>query len=236
MITGSNAWGEALLLPHFQFMTSAQSDEKEKQIWNECVCYMKNMRGEFGLGEVVVSKPISYVMNKCGVMDTWSGEVEHGSPCRYAHVWIYSVSWSAKHYGGDTGDEPELWSIQDTIRHEFGSCSWHKPDVKELYYIASIAGWMNSLQWRWKREKHCCPICAHLGQGWCSASATDKVTVFQTPMQRIHQQMRWVLGGTMAIYCCRNYLQSQHRRAYAGTSSIIDWHRPLVHCNLCYCV
>jgi hypothetical protein len=67
MITGSNAWGEALP-PHFQFMTSAQTDEG-KQIRNECIRYMKNVRGEFGLGEVA-SKPISYGMNECGGMDT----------------------------------------------------------------------------------------------------------------------------------------------------------------------
>jgi hypothetical protein len=67
MITGSNAWGEALP-PHFQFMTTAQSDEG-KQIRNNMVRYMKNVRGEFGLGEVAL-KPISYGMNECGGMDT----------------------------------------------------------------------------------------------------------------------------------------------------------------------
>ncbi|KAL3771166.1 hypothetical protein ACHAWU_004789 [Discostella pseudostelligera] len=66
MITGSNAWGEALP-PHFQFMTSAQTDEG-KQIRNDCIRYMMNVRGEFGLGEVV-SKPVSIGMNEKGGMD-----------------------------------------------------------------------------------------------------------------------------------------------------------------------
>ena len=66
MITGSNAWGEALPA-HFQFMTSAQTDDG-KQIRNECVRYMMNVKGEFGLGEVVL-KPVSIGMNEKGGMD-----------------------------------------------------------------------------------------------------------------------------------------------------------------------
>jgi len=66
MITGSNAWGEALP-PHFQFMTSAQTDEG-KQIRNECVRYMKNVKGEFGLGEMA-SRRVAYGMNEKGGMD-----------------------------------------------------------------------------------------------------------------------------------------------------------------------
>ena len=49
MITGSNAWGK-VLPPHFQFMTSAQTDEG-KQIQNECDWYLRRMKGIFGLGE-----------------------------------------------------------------------------------------------------------------------------------------------------------------------------------------
>ena len=49
MITGSNAWGEALP-PPFQFMSSAQTDEG-KQIHNECVWYMQRMIGNFRQGE-----------------------------------------------------------------------------------------------------------------------------------------------------------------------------------------
>jgi hypothetical protein len=66
MITGSNAWGEALP-PHFQFMTSAQTDDG-KQIRNECIRYMMKVKGEFGLEEVV-SKPVSIGMNEKGGMD-----------------------------------------------------------------------------------------------------------------------------------------------------------------------
>lgn len=47
MITGSNAWGEALP-PHFRFMSSAQTDEG-KQIQNECVRFMQRTIGNFGL-------------------------------------------------------------------------------------------------------------------------------------------------------------------------------------------
>ena len=66
MITGSNAWGEALP-PHFQFMSSAQTDEG-KQIRNECMCYMQRTIGNFGLGEEK-SLPISLGMNEKGGMD-----------------------------------------------------------------------------------------------------------------------------------------------------------------------
>jgi hypothetical protein len=66
MITGSNAWGEALP-PHFQFMTSAQTDEG-KQIRNECVRYLRRTKGIFGLGEEK-SLPASLRMNEKGGMD-----------------------------------------------------------------------------------------------------------------------------------------------------------------------
>ena len=66
MITGSNAWGEALP-PHFQFMTSAQTDEGQ-QIRNECVRYMRRTIGTFGLGEEK-SLPVSLGMNEKGGMD-----------------------------------------------------------------------------------------------------------------------------------------------------------------------
>ena len=57
MINGSNAWGEALP-PHFQFMTNAQTEEG-KQIRNDCIQYMHNVIGQFGLDEEV-SKPICW--------------------------------------------------------------------------------------------------------------------------------------------------------------------------------
>ncbi len=66
MITGSNAWGEALP-PHFQFMTSAQTDEGER-IRNECVRYMRRIIGTFGLGGEK-SLPVSLGMNEKGGMD-----------------------------------------------------------------------------------------------------------------------------------------------------------------------
>ena len=66
MITGSNAWGEALP-PHFQFISSAQTDEGQ-QIRNECVRYMQQTIGTFGLGEEK-SLPVSLGMNEKGGMD-----------------------------------------------------------------------------------------------------------------------------------------------------------------------
>jgi hypothetical protein len=66
MITGSNAWGEALP-PHFQFMTSAQTDEA-KQIRNECVRYMQETIGHFGLG-TSTKLPVTLGMNEKGGMD-----------------------------------------------------------------------------------------------------------------------------------------------------------------------
>ena len=49
MITGSNAYGKALP-PHFQFMSSAQTDEG-KMITGDCVRYMKKVWGKFGMEE-----------------------------------------------------------------------------------------------------------------------------------------------------------------------------------------
>ena len=66
MITGINALGKALP-PHFEFMMSAQSDEG-KQIRNECLRYMLNVIGEFGLEERV-SLPCTFGMNEKGGMD-----------------------------------------------------------------------------------------------------------------------------------------------------------------------
>ena len=48
MITGSNAYGEALP-PHFQFTSSAQTDEG-KMITVDCIRYMKKVWGVFGMG------------------------------------------------------------------------------------------------------------------------------------------------------------------------------------------
>ncbi len=47
VINGSNAWGEELP-PHFQFMTNAQTEEG-KQTRNDCILYMHNVIGQFGL-------------------------------------------------------------------------------------------------------------------------------------------------------------------------------------------
>lgn len=66
MITGSNAWGEALP-PHFQFMCSAKTEEGER-IRNECVRYMHQTIGKFGLEEQK-SLPVSLGMNEKGGMD-----------------------------------------------------------------------------------------------------------------------------------------------------------------------
>jgi hypothetical protein len=66
MITGSNAYGKALP-PHFQFMTSAQTD-KGKMIRIDCVCYMKKVWGEFGMG-VSERYGVAFGMNKKGGMD-----------------------------------------------------------------------------------------------------------------------------------------------------------------------
>ena len=66
MITGSTVAGGALP-PHFQFMTSAQTDEG-KQIRNQCLLYMRKVRGEFGMGKSV-SLPVSFGMNEKGGMD-----------------------------------------------------------------------------------------------------------------------------------------------------------------------
>jgi hypothetical protein len=48
MITGSSAYGEALP-PHFQFTSSAQTDEG-KMITVDCIRYMKKVQGVFGMG------------------------------------------------------------------------------------------------------------------------------------------------------------------------------------------
>jgi len=89
MITGSNAWGEALP-PHFQFMTSTQTDDG-KQIRNECIRYMKNVKGEFGLGEIA-SKPVSIGMNEKGGMD----EEEFAKYIRNAIMPLYPNALPAK--------------------------------------------------------------------------------------------------------------------------------------------
>ena len=66
MITGSNAYGE-VLPPHFQFTSSAQTEEG-KMIKIECIRYMKKVRGEFGMG-VSASFGVTFGMNKKGGMD-----------------------------------------------------------------------------------------------------------------------------------------------------------------------
>ncbi len=66
MIMGSNAYGEALL-PHFHFTLSAQTEEG-KMIKIECIRYMKNVRGEFGMG-MSASFGVTFGMNEKGGMD-----------------------------------------------------------------------------------------------------------------------------------------------------------------------
>ena len=66
MINGSNTFREALP-PHFQFMSSAQTEEG-RQIRNEIVLYMPNIIGQFGMDEEV-SMPVSFGVNEKGGMD-----------------------------------------------------------------------------------------------------------------------------------------------------------------------
>ena len=49
MITGSNAFGEALPV-HFQFQTAATTDEGQR-MRNEMLAWMQNVRGKFGCEE-----------------------------------------------------------------------------------------------------------------------------------------------------------------------------------------
>ena len=65
-ITGSNVYSEALP-PHFQFTSSAQTDEG-KMIMIECICYMKKVRGEFGMG-MSASFGVTIGLNEKGGMD-----------------------------------------------------------------------------------------------------------------------------------------------------------------------
>jgi hypothetical protein len=66
MISGSTAVGEPLI-PHFQFQTSAKTDEA-KAIRIEMICYMLDVRGTFGY-EDEQSFPLSLGLNKKGGMD-----------------------------------------------------------------------------------------------------------------------------------------------------------------------
>ncbi len=66
MIIGSTAFGKALP-PHFQFTTSAKTDEGKK-LQVDCVRWMRNVVGEFGLGEIQ-SCPATFGMNEKGGMD-----------------------------------------------------------------------------------------------------------------------------------------------------------------------
>jgi hypothetical protein len=66
MITCSNAYGEALL-PHFQFTSSAQTDEG-RMITVGCIRYMKKVKGQFGMG-VSESFGVRIGLNKKGGMD-----------------------------------------------------------------------------------------------------------------------------------------------------------------------
>ena len=66
MINGSNAWGEALP-PHFQFMTSAQTEEG-KQIRSDSVLFTRRIVGKFGLEEEV-ELPVTFGVNEKGGMN-----------------------------------------------------------------------------------------------------------------------------------------------------------------------
>ena len=66
MISGSTTAGEPLP-PHFQFQTSAQTDEAEG-IWIEAMRYMLDVRGTFG-HKSKQSFPISFGLNSKGGMD-----------------------------------------------------------------------------------------------------------------------------------------------------------------------
>ena len=67
MICGSNAAGEAYP-PHFQFQTSAKTDE-QKKLRNEMLTYLPTIVGKFGCGEVREDWPITIGMNAKGGMD-----------------------------------------------------------------------------------------------------------------------------------------------------------------------
>ena len=66
MITGSNAYGKALP-PHFQFMSSVQTDEG-KMIMVDCIQYMEKVRGKFGMG-ASESFGVTIGLNEKGGMD-----------------------------------------------------------------------------------------------------------------------------------------------------------------------
>ena len=66
MISGSNAAGEPIA-PHFQFQTSAQSDEA-KAIRIECMRYMLDVRATFGHDDEQ-SFSVSVGLNNKGGMD-----------------------------------------------------------------------------------------------------------------------------------------------------------------------
>ena len=66
MITGSNAYGEALP-PHFQFMTTAKTTEGMR-VPNECYLYSKKVVGAFGLEEEKLW-PATFGVNEKGGMD-----------------------------------------------------------------------------------------------------------------------------------------------------------------------
>ena len=69
MITGSNAYGEALP-PHFQFVSSAQTDDA-KMITVDCIRYMKKVRGVFGMGAGASEESfgVTIGLNEKGGMD-----------------------------------------------------------------------------------------------------------------------------------------------------------------------
>ncbi len=66
MITGSKAYGEALP-PHFQFTSSAQTDEG-RMITVDCIRYMKKVQGQFGMG-MSESFGVTIRLNEKGGMD-----------------------------------------------------------------------------------------------------------------------------------------------------------------------
>ncbi len=73
MITGSTAAGEAIL-PHFQFLTIAQSEET-MQLCAKAIEFMPNILGQFGCNDVR-EWPVTFGMNMKGGMDNEEYKVQ----------------------------------------------------------------------------------------------------------------------------------------------------------------
>lgn len=136
MISGSNAAGEPIA-PHFQFQTSAQSDEA-KAIRIECMRYMLDVRATFG-HDNEQSFSVSVGLNNKGGMDDdeffeyikksimrmypnaapvkgrWVCIKCDSGPGRFNMELLtylqFVVSWGAQYNGRNSGDGPKLWSV-----------------------------------------------------------------------------------------------------------------------------